>query len=88
MTAIDPEHLKKVHVICETKSDKEKAKIFLEDNNCIGMKAHLYDVETNGPDLLKEFNIAVIDTGNKEFVNMIIDKYDFIGHNVRIFEIK
>jgi len=88
MTAINKEHLKKVHVICETEADVIKGEEFIELNRCAGMKAHLFDKSTNGHELLEEFNIAVVNTGNEEFVKMIVDRYDFLGHDVRIFELK
>jgi len=87
MTEINLEHLRKVYVICETEEILEETKVFLEQTNCIGMKAHLYDKEANKNDLINEFNIAVVDTGNDDFISELINKFGSIGFCVKIIKI-
>jgi hypothetical protein len=88
MTYIDKNHLKPVKLICNTELEVRACKEFIESYNMSGMEPFVPeqdDMKDFEPE--DEFNYAVADFDNTEFMISVLERFKELGIEIKIINI-
>lgn len=87
MTYIDKNHLKPVKLICNTELEVKAVTDFLSNYNMAGMDPFVPeqdDMKDFEPE--DEFNYAVADFGNTEFMIEVLERFKELGIDIKIID--